>query len=252
LVERQPSKLDVAGSSPVARSPSDDLAMLSSMRTAARIEARRLRSVEGRSVKDIAQAVGAPQSSVSLWVRDVALSVEQRDNLVCRARARRTRSRAAHYRERRLEYQADGRRRARNGEPLYVAGCMLYWAEGSKSKNAVQFVNSDPAMARYFVDFLRTYYDVRDDSFCISCNLFADHLEHQQEIELFWLDTLGLPATCLRKSTVNAYSKYSKKKRQGRLPYGTVRVCVHSTAIVQSIYGAIQEYGGFERPEWLD
>jgi hypothetical protein len=50
---------------------------------------------------------------------------------------------------------------------------------------------------------------------------------------------------------VNVYSKYSQKKRQGRLPYGTVRVCVHSTEIVQQIFGAIQEYGGFERPEWL-
>ena len=47
------------------------------------------------------------------------------------------------------------------------------------------------------------------------------------------------------------YSKYSQKKRKGRLPYGTVRVVVHTTALVQSIYGAIQEYGGFERPEWL-
>jgi hypothetical protein len=29
-------------------------------------------------------------------------------------------------------------------------------------------------------------------------------------------------------------------------------VSVHSTAIVQSIYGAIQEYAGIERPEWVD
>jgi hypothetical protein len=27
---------------------------------------------------------------------------------------------------------------------------------------------------------------------------------------------------------------------------------VHRTRILQTIYGAIQEYGGFERPEWLD
>jgi hypothetical protein len=26
---------------------------------------------------------------------------------------------------------------------------------------------------------------------------------------------------------------------------------VNSTRVVQSIYGSIQEYGGFERPEWL-
>jgi hypothetical protein len=128
---------------------------------------------------------------------------------------------------------------------------MLYWAEGSKSRNAVQFVNSDPAMVAFFGEFLRSYYDVADESFRIDCNLFADHLHHQREIERFWLETLGLPATCLRKSTVNVYSKHSQKKRRNRLPYGTVRVCMHSTEIVQSIYGAIQEYGGFERPEWL-
>jgi hypothetical protein len=128
---------------------------------------------------------------------------------------------------------------------------MLYWAEGSKSRTTVQFVNSDPSMVRFFAGFLRTYYDVPDDAFRVDCNLFADHLERQREIEEFWLDTLGLPASCLRKSTVNVYSKHSQKKRKNKLPYGTVRVCVHSTRIVQSIYGSIQEYGGFERPEWL-
>ncbi|MGH3132337.1 MAG: hypothetical protein ACRDNY_01090 [Gaiellaceae bacterium] len=72
-----------------------------------------------------------------------------------------------------------------------------------------------------------------------------------REIEQLWLDILELPPTCLRKSTVNVYSKHSKKERRNRLPYGTVRVCLHSTRIVQSIYGSIQEYGGFERSEWL-
>lgn len=36
------------------------------------------------------------------------------------------------------------------------------------------------------------------------------------------------------------------------LPYGTARLAVHSTFIVQSIYGAIQEYACVARPEWLD
>jgi hypothetical protein len=129
---------------------------------------------------------------------------------------------------------------------------MLYWAEGSRRKNGVVFTNSDPAMVRYFADFLRSYYSVANEEFRVNCNRFADHVERQREIEQFWLDTLGVPRSCLRKSTVNVYSKHSQKKRKNKLPYGTVRVCVHSTRIVQSIYGSIQEYGGFERPEWLD
>jgi hypothetical protein len=107
-------------------------------------------------------------------------------------------------------------------------------------------------MVRLFVRFLREYFAVRDDEIRITCNLFADHLERQKETEQFWLDTAGVPAACLRKSTVNIYSKYSKKRRRNRLPYGTCEVTVSRTRIVQSIYGAIQEYGGFERPEWLD
>ena len=94
-------------------------------------------------------------------------------------------------------------------------------------------------MVAFFGRFLRTYYSVADEEFRVDCNLFADHLARQQEIEQFWLDTLDLPRTCLRKSKVNVYSKHSKKKRQNRLPYGTVRVCVHSTQLVQSLYGAI-------------
>ena len=215
------------------------------------MEARHLRSVEGRSIKEIAERVGASQSLVSIWVRDIVLTTRQRGVLIDRARVRRTRSRMAHFRNRRLRHQARGRAQARRSEPAHAAGCMLYWAEGSKSRNSVQFVNSDREMVRYFVDFLRAYYGVPDERFRIACNLFADHLERQREIEQFWLDTLCLPQSCLRKSTVNVYSKYSQKKRTNRLPYGTVRVCVHSTEIVQSIYGAIQEYAGFERPEWL-
>lgn len=129
---------------------------------------------------------------------------------------------------------------------------MLYWAEGAKSRGTVKLTNSDPEVLVYFLAFLRRHFDVPNEKVSIYCNLFADHVERQRAIEQFWLDRLGLDQTCLRKSQVNIYSKYSQKKRDGKLPYGTTALVVHSTQIVQTIYGSIQEYGGFERPEWLD
>jgi hypothetical protein len=51
---------------------------------------------------------------------------------------------------------------------------------------------------------------------------------------------------------VNTYSKYSQKKRQNRLDYGTVRVTVHDTRIVQTIYGSLEELAGIPRDAWLD
>ena len=43
----------------------------------------------------------------------------------------------------RRTYQEEGRRRARQGDPLHQAGCMLYWAEGTKNRNTACVTNSD-------------------------------------------------------------------------------------------------------------
>ena len=129
---------------------------------------------------------------------------------------------------------------------------MLYWAEGDKCRNAVRIANADPEVLVVFAEFLREHFDVANDKITVSCNLFSDHLEKQSEIEDYWLRRLGLARSSLRKTIVNNYSKHSQKKRKNKLPYGTCKLCVHSTQIVQTIYGSIQEYGGFDRPEWLD
>jgi hypothetical protein len=136
-------------------------------------------------------------------------------------------------------------------DQLHLAGCMLYWAEGDKGRQAVRISNSDPQLLSLFVRFLRECYGAEIGRLSVSCNLFADHINRQHEIEDFWLCILGLPRSCLRKSIVNVYSKYSQKKRRNKLPYGTCKVVYSDTRTVQSIYGAIQEYAGFDRPEWL-
>ena len=135
---------------------------------------------------------------------------------------------------------------------IYAAGCMLYWAEGAKQRNSVKITNSDPEVLAFFAAFLEEELGVPRTSMRLSCNLFADHLVRQREIEDHWLQKLQLPRACLRKSIVNVYSKRSKRTRIGKLPFGTSALMVHSTRIVQTIYGSIQEYGGFDRPEWLD
>lgn len=129
---------------------------------------------------------------------------------------------------------------------------MLFWAEGSRHRNDVTFVNSDPKMMALFTRFLRRYFDPAEKSLTLTCNLFADHEERQRGIEDFWLATAGLPRARLARSTVNTYSRASRRTRINRLPHGTCRLTFHSTRAVQHVYGAIQEYGGFDRPEWLD
>src|SRR4051794_1234173 len=110
-----------------------------------RKQARALRK-RGMPMKEIAGRLGVSPSSVSLWTRDIQLSPEQTERNLREAGRRRGVAWQELNRSRRLTYQLEGRERARQSEPQHQAGCMLYWAEGSKERNSVVFANSDVNM----------------------------------------------------------------------------------------------------------
>ncbi len=205
----------------------------------------------------IAARLGVSKSSVSLWVRDVALTAEQEAVLLAQDPARNgqllgMRVRRERCRERRIEAQEHGRALARQGDAIHRGGCMLYWAEGSKRRNTVQIVNSDSDLLVTFLRFLRTCYAVPDAAVTFSVNCFLGNGLTLDEINSWWLRGLALPDGCLRRAVVNRPSSASKQRKGHVLPYGTGRLAVHSTDVIQSIYGAIQEYAGIDRPAWLD
>ena len=209
------------------------------------------------SMKRIAAVLDVAVSSVSRWTRDIVLTPAQQQHLreanprfngqlsgqIGRSRSARTV---------RVTAQMEGRSRAQRGDLLHVQGCMLYWAEGSKQRNAAVLTNSDPDMLKLFVTFLRQCYGVSDAKFAFSVNCHLGNGLHLHDIEAWWLDRLELPMSCLRQATVNRPSGASALRRGHVLPYGTARVSVCSVQVIQSIYGAIQEYAGIDRPEWLD
>jgi hypothetical protein len=205
----------------------------------------------------IAERLGVAKSSVSRWVRDIELTADQhaalremnpRYNAQLQGQAGRRASALAA----RIAAQQHGRELARRGDALHAQGCMLYWAEGSKSRNTAELVNSDAAMLKLFLRFLRECYAVEVERVALTVNCYVSNGRTAPEIVAWWLRELRLPDCCARNPVVNRASSASRLRRGHVLPYGTARVTVHSTFLVQSIYGAIQEYGGFERPEWLD
>jgi hypothetical protein len=191
-------------------------------------------------MREIERLLCVSRSSVSRWVHDIELTPQQHEALRLR-NGRHPAQRRANLvwsglrRAERERFQEEGRAVARRGDAVHAAGCMLYWAEGRKGRNTVALSNADPEVLRFFVAFLVAYFAVPREKFRVWCNLFADHADRQREIEQFWLDLFNLPRTCLTKSIVNVHSKYSLRKRTNVLPYGTCRITVHDTAIVQHI-----------------
>jgi hypothetical protein len=227
---------------------------------AERREARRLRK-EGWKLRDIAAALNVSLNSVHRWTRDIELSETQRERNRAGPAGRpqdpshvaaRTDAWSRLNRAKRTQYQQEGRTQARCGDPLHLAGCMLYWAEGAKSRNVLRFANSDGPMVGFFARFLRESLGVDDDRLSLRLNVYTNNGISIAEIERHWLDLLRLPKSCTRKHQLNHYPTSSSGKRRN-LPYGVGTLGVaRSTPELQHIFGAIQEYSGFDEPRWLD
>jgi hypothetical protein len=230
------------------------------VRTAAeRKQAQKMRR-EGTPLKQIAAALGVSPSTAHLWTKDIRLTPAQlRRNRRGpggpqnpESQRKRAASWSARCRAARRTFQLDGRKQALSGDPLHLAGCMLYWAEGAKNRNKIAFSNSDPRMLQLFRRFLRDALALEDDDIVLTINVYTGNGLTIEEIERYWLDLLGLPKECTRKHAVNHMPTSSSGRAKNKLPYGVCTLRVQSTWAVQHIFGAIQEYAGFDEPRWLD
>jgi hypothetical protein len=209
--------------------------------------------------KRIALELGVSPSSAYKWTHDIELTPEQNEHNLRGPRGplnpdalrRQIAGRVAAARRRRAICQAEGRETARCAEPLHHAGCMLYWAEGAKGRSTIKFVNSDANMVLLFRRFLTDSLGVELHSVLMTLNVYTNNGLTITEIESYWLHLLGLPRSSARKHTLNHMPTSSSGRARNKLPYGVCGLVVHNTGMLQHIYGAIQEYGGFDEPAWL-
>jgi hypothetical protein len=128
---------------------------------------------------------------------------------------------------------------------------MLYWSEGAKGRNTLKFSNSDPRMVGLFGRFLTESLRVDPAHIRLSLNFYTGNGLSVEAVESHWLELLGIPPGCVRKHTLDHMPTSSSGKARNKLPYGVCTLRVNSTRVVQHVFGAIQEYGGFEEPAWL-
>jgi len=220
------------------------------MKNTERTEARRLRTEDRLSLKTIAERLGVAKSSVSLWVRDLPLSQQRMKelNLVGGTRGGLVRSTKA--RDIRRQYQQDGRNMAEKlqNETLFVAGCMMHWSEGEKSKNRVSISNTDLDFLRLWLSFALRFFDVCRQDMTLAIHCHTNNGLTKEQIENYWLEQLCLPRSCLRATSVLIKEGSFKKNKH---PYGVARIDIGSTRVVQSIWGAIKFIANIDGDKWL-
>lgn len=213
-----------------------------------RVKARQLRE-KGVSVKQIAKIVGVSKSSVSLWVRDIILSLEQLENLRQQSIKGGERGRilgSLKQKRDRLERIAKGVRKGRETFPaltereLFIAGTSLYWAEGTKKKREVAFCNSDPKLIIFMIMWLRKCFKVPVKRLKCYVGVNEIHRKREEVIKRYWSELTGIP---ISQFTKTSFKKVKNKKIYSNFNehYGTLVVkVVHPAQLHYDILGFIE------------
>jgi hypothetical protein len=217
-----------------------------------RKKARELR-IQGWRIVDIASELDTHKDVIIEWCRDIKLTDEQiaslsEDDILWAAQHKGAQVNSKIGLHRRLQYQEVGREQTRNGSLLHLIGCMLYWGEGAKHRQQLRFTNTDPDMLKLFVSFLRLELNVPDEKIILRVMTHSENQDEWLQIQEYWLDFLEFP----KDTKVAMQQKIGTKSRKTRYPHGICAIDVYSTEVVQKIFGAIQEYIGFENPKWVE
>lgn len=106
--------------------------------------------------------------------------------------------------------------------PLFIAGLMLYWGEGSKSpKDGVKLTNTDPEMMRLYVFFLTQACRIPVERIRANILLYPD-LE-ERICRSYWAKSSGLPPENFTKSVT-----IQGRHKTRRLNWGVCTVTVSS------------------------
>jgi hypothetical protein len=190
--------------------------------------------------------LGVSKSSVSLWVRDLprppGLSYEE----CCRRSAAGVRRYWAAERPVREAEREAARATAAaqigqlRDREILIAGAIAYWCEGAKNKpyrrsDRVVFMNSDPALVRFFLRFLEAACVRRDQL------IFRVYIHEDADAELaqqYWLDVTQAQVAQFRCPALKRHNPRTVRKNIGDGYHGCLRIEVRrSTGLYRQIEG---------------
>lgn len=161
---------------------------------------------QGLSYSEILKQVLVAKSTLSLWLREVGLSKKQKQRLTEKKKAamkrgwERVRSNRIEKSERIIN-EAESEVRHLIGDPLWLVGTMLYWAEGKKERTwrtgeIVAFSNMDWNMHRIFLQWIKRY--VSQDKRVLIFELYIHEGADVERAKIFWSNKLNILTSDIR------------------------------------------------------
>lgn len=183
------------------------------------------------------------KSTISDWCKDIELTDPQKDRLqklfkegsyrgrLLGSKTTQTR-RASEIRE--IKEKARSEINSLTQNEFKIAGLMLYWAEGAKSRY-VDITNSDPSLIKFMVDWLRVVCLVPKERFRASLHLHSGH--NESKVKRYWSELTNIPLHQFRKSFIK---KEGSGYRKNILYNGTIKIRVCDSNLLHKILGWIE------------
>jgi hypothetical protein len=214
------------------------------MKVAQRQEARRLRK-QGHSLSEISSLTGCSKSSISRWTRDIPLTTSQITKLRRKEEQGRLKGRlaaASHpnspkqvWGQKREQARQKGREEItqQGTEGLKVLVAALYWGEGGKTqRSSFSISNTDPAMIKLIVGFLRHTCQVPEDRLRFRIHLHP-HLS-EQRARRYWAK---VAETSPKNISVTKSKSSASRGKKDSCPFGTFMVSYHDTLFRSRVEG---------------
>ncbi len=210
------------------------------MRIVERDLARRLRR-RGYSYGQIMKIIPVGKGTLNGWLKDIELTRLQQDRILTRIRdagQRGSQKGAWQNRQKSLKRIRGIVKKARLefperiGDPLFLTGIALFWAEGAKKTRHFSFVNSDPNAIRTMIKWLVRCLGVPKGK--VIARLYLHRTYAHKGVGRFWLKATGLPAAQFRRPVFKATQHAIRKNP---LYMGCCRVDVFSSQIFWRVRG---------------
>ncbi len=181
---------------------------------------------KGWSYNQINRMINVSKSTLSLWLKDVPLSEEQKQRFYNSRIINLSRGAPSQKERRKREIEKILKEAEKEIQiPLFwdtfqLIGAALYWAEGSKT-NGFEVTNSDPYFILFMVKWFERVFGVSSNNLKIHLNIYSQ--QNEQEIKQFWSQLTGIPLKNFGKSYIKPPNKGFKKNN---LYYGTIKIRV--------------------------
>ncbi len=202
---------------------------------------------QGLSYKEIRQRIPftIAKSTVSDWCKDIELTDKQKARLSAKydilhrgAKANQIK-RAEEIKQ--IKRLAEVEISPMNRNEFKLAGLMLYWAEGAKSRY-IDITNSDPLLIKFMITWLRNICRVSEERFRVSLHLHSG--QNEEQIKKYWSKITGISISQFGKSYIK---KEGSGYRKNILYNGTIKIRVCDSNLLHRVLGWIE---GVNKNKW--